>query len=111
MSLTQALSLLESSGLIQLASAQPELEYAFRHALIQEAAYQTLVRANRRQMHKIVGEAIEQLYPDRLATPELDSLLARHFAEGGEPARALKYYVLAGRAAADMSANAEAIHF
>src|SRR5262249_30262477 len=97
-------------GLIQLASAYPELEYIFRHALIQEAAYQTLVKANRRQVHRLVGETIEQLYPDRLATPGLGVLLARHFAEGGGPARALDYYLLAPRAAADRYANAEALH-
>jgi tetratricopeptide (TPR) repeat protein len=108
---TQALSILETGGLIHLAAVHPELEYAFRHVLIQDAAYLTLVKANRRVLHKAVGESLEQLYPDRLVSPELAPVLARHFAEGGDPARALNYYLVAGRAAADRYANAEAIHY
>jgi len=111
MTLIQALSRLENDGLIHLAAVQPELEYIFRHALIQEAAYQTLVRTNRRLLHKAVGESLEQLYPEQLASAMLAPVLARHFAEAGDPARALNYYRLAGRSAADRYANAEAIHY
>src|SRR5260221_3671309 len=112
MTITQALNILESGGLIQLAAVHPDLEYAFRHALIQEAAYQTLVKANRRLLHKAVGESLEQLYPAQLVSPKLAPVLARHFAEGGDLSRALNYYGVAGRAAADVYANVEAInHF
>src|SRR5258708_8315891 len=104
MTLTQALSLLESGGLIHVTAVQPEVEYAFRHALVQEAAYSTLVKSNRRMLHKAVGEALEALRPSQLASPALAPVLARHFDEGGEPARALKYYILAGRSAGDMYA-------
>src|SRR5205823_3506391 len=111
MTVTQTLQILETGGLIHLAAVQPELEYAFQHALIQDAAYLTLVKANRRLLHKAVGESLEQLYPGQLTSPTLAPVLARHFAEAGDPARALNYYRLAGRAAADRHANAEAIHY
>ena len=95
MSLPQELATLESSGLILLATLYPEVEYLFRHALIQEAAYQSLVRANRRMLHQMVGESLESAYPARLDSAELAPVLARHFAEAGDPARALHYYALA----------------
>ena len=46
MTLTHDLAILESGGLIQLANVQPEVEYLFRHALIQEAAYQKLIKTS-----------------------------------------------------------------
>jgi tetratricopeptide (TPR) repeat protein len=112
MNVTQALSLLESGGLIHLTAVHPEVEYAFRHALVQEAAYATLVKSNRRMLHKAVGESLEALHASELASPALTPVLARHFDEGGDLARALKYYILAGRSAVDMYAIVEAIgHF
>jgi predicted ATPase len=110
MTISQALSALESGGRVQLAAVQPELEYAFRHVLIQEATYHALVRSSRRTLHKAVGESLEELSGPQGASPNLAPVLARHFAEGGDPARALKYFVLAGRAAAERYANAEASH-
>ena len=110
MTLSGQLDTLESSGLIRLAQLQPEIEYLFRHALIQEAAYQSLVKNQRHRLHQTVGESLERLYPARLASPELAPVLARHFAEAGDQARALRYYTLAGHAAAEMFANTEAIH-
>jgi predicted ATPase len=84
---------LESSGLIRPASVEPEPEYLFRHALAQDAAYESLLKADRRILHRAVGEALERLYPDRRA--ELAPRLAAHFAEAGETARALDYFTLA----------------
>jgi predicted ATPase len=112
MTVTQALNILETGGIIHLTAVQPEVEYAFRHALVQEAAYSTLVKSNRRMLHKAVGEVLEALRASDATSPALAPVLARHFDEGGDPARALNYYLLAGRAAADMYAIAEAIdHF
>lgn len=109
MNLLHHLSALESSGLIILAQLQPEIEYLFRHALVQEAAYSSLVRPDRRLLHQAVGQALERLHPGRLESLELAPLLARHFAEAGDLARALHYYTRAARGAAAMYANAEAI--
>jgi class 3 adenylate cyclase/tetratricopeptide (TPR) repeat protein len=108
--LVQYLGALEASGLIRLAAAQPELEYLFRHALIQEAAYNSLVKQDRRGLHLAVGEALERLYPDRL--DDLAPVLGQHFYLAGDEGRALKYLTLAGDAAARVYANAEAaLHY
>jgi len=106
MALISQLNTLESSGLIRLAQAQPDLEYLFRHALVQDAAYGSLVKRDRERLHRAVGETLERLYPDRFE--ELAPLLGQHFAEAGDDERALKYFTLAGDAAARVYANAEA---
>ena len=110
MTLSTQLAKLEAGGLILLAQLMPEIEYLFRHALIQEAAYQSLVKSQRLGLHRAVGESLEQLYPAGLASPELTPVLARHFAEAGDQPRALHYYTLAARLAAKQYANAEAAH-
>src|SRR3990172_4725906 len=108
--LTQRLTQLESHGLIRLAAVQPELEYLFRHALVQDAAYASLVKADRKQLHLVVGEALGRLYPGQLASRELAPVLAQHFYQAGDGERALRYFTLAGDAAARVYANAEAAH-
>ncbi|HLF27559.1 MAG TPA: hypothetical protein VJG32_14590 [Anaerolineae bacterium] len=110
MGLLHRLNTLESTGLIRLATAQPDLEYLFRHALVQDAAYSSLVKQDRRRLHRAVGEALERMYPDRVDT--LAPLLAQHFDAAGERQRALKYFTLAGDQAARQYANAEAgVHY
>ena len=107
MRLHNQLQALESSGLVRLAQTLPELEYLFRHALIQDAAYRSLVRVDRRTLHRAVGETLERAYVDRI--DEIAPLLARHFDEAGDDDRALKYFTLAGDVAARAYANAEAV--
>ena len=96
------LNTLESSNLIQLVQAQPELEYLFRHALIQDAAYASLVKPDRKLLHRIVGEALERMYPDR--REELSGLLAHHFIAAGELDKAIAYSRQAARRAETMYA-------
>ena len=110
MTLVQHLGILETAGLIRVAAAQPELECAFRHALIQDAAYASLVKHDRQRLHLAVGEALERSYPDRLTSRDLAPLLAQHFDQAGDETRALRYFTLAGDAAARVYANAEAAH-
>src|SRR5690606_9644008 len=81
MTLTAQLSTLESSGLIRLAQVDPELEYLFRHALVQEAAYSSLLQTDQKRLHREVGEALEHSYPDRLDSRELAPVLGHHFAQ------------------------------
>jgi tetratricopeptide (TPR) repeat protein len=112
MTLDAQLRALEKSGLLRLAVSQPEIEFAFRHALVQDAAYASLVKASRRQLHQAVGEALEALFPDRLRSLDLAPLLGRHFLESGDEARALTYFEGAGDAALGQFANAEAaVHY
>ncbi len=101
------LAQLESSGLVRLAQALPELEYLFRHALIQDAAYSSLVKQDRRLLHRTVAEALERMYPDRVE--ELAAVLAQHFEAAGDALRALKYLTVAGQDAARRYANPEAL--
>ena len=107
MTLSSQLNTLESSGLIRLVQAQPELEYLFRHALVQEAAYDSLLKQDRKRLHLAVGDALERTYPARLE--ELAPVLAGHFDEAGDDERALKYFALAGDVASRQYANAEAL--
>ncbi|MBK7218353.1 MAG: AAA family ATPase [Candidatus Promineofilum sp.] len=82
-------------------------DYAFRHALTRDAAYETILLRQRRRYHRRVGEAMEALYADRL-TDEAPRL-AYHFAECRDWAKAVRYHALAGEAAARLYANVEAI--
>jgi serine phosphatase RsbU (regulator of sigma subunit) len=106
MTLMSQLSTLESAGLIHLAQYEPDLEYLFRHSLVQDAAYATLLDLDRKRLHRIVGEALEHLYPDR--RNEMAAILAGHFEQSGDAANAQAYYVRAGEAALAALANEEA---
>lgn len=85
---------LEGAGMIELAATEPDLEYLFRHVLIQEAAYDSLLRQDRRRLHRTVAEAMESLYADRLE--ELAAVIAMHFEAAGESTRAIDYFRHAG---------------
>jgi len=105
----QELGRLEAGGLIQIAALQPELEYLFRHALVQEAAYASLLKQDRRALHKAAAEAILAQHPDR--ERELASVLAMHFENAGENGRAAEYLVIAGDHALERFANREGVGF
>jgi tetratricopeptide (TPR) repeat protein len=104
------LAALESAGLVKLIETLPEPEYSFRHALIQDAAYQSLLKSDRKALHQAVGEALEMMHAGRLE--ELAPLLGTHFYESGDAARAFKYFMQAGDSASRVYANSEAgLHF
>jgi tetratricopeptide (TPR) repeat protein len=100
------LDTLESKGLIRLVAYQPELEYLFRHWLVQDAAYGSLLKQERRELHRRVGEALEELYPERVG--ELAAVLGMHFEQAGDTDRAIEYLVAAGRYALERNAITEA---
>ena len=87
----------EAAGLLRIASVDPEPVFRFRHVLVQEAAYESLLKADRRQLHHQVGQAMEAANPDRLE--ELAPILGLHFERAGDAERAVEYLHLAGRAA------------
>jgi tetratricopeptide (TPR) repeat protein len=106
MSARAELGTLEASGLIEIAALQPELEYLFRHALVQEAAYDSLLKQDRRQLHRAAAETILKLHPDRAR--EFAGVIAMHFEQAGDSARATEYFVTAGDHALERFANREA---
>jgi tetratricopeptide (TPR) repeat protein len=100
---------LEGSGLIQIASVQPELEYLFRHALVQDAAYSSLLKQDRRILHKLAAQSLLDAYPDRRR--ELSGVIAMHLEQAGDPASAAEYFAVAGEHALERFAQREAVSF
>lgn len=92
------------------AQATPDEEtYAFKHPLTQEAIYSTLLKRQRRELHRVAGEALERLYMGRLET-QAESL-ARHFEECEQLEKAGPYLLLAAERAAARYANDQAIAY
>ncbi|HMA35147.1 MAG TPA: tetratricopeptide repeat protein [Chloroflexia bacterium] len=101
---------LETAGLLQPAAVPPDGDYLFRHALIQDAAYGSLLKADRRRLHGVIGTILEQAYADRL--DDLAPQLGQHFLAAAEYPRAVRYFQRAGELALATYANAEAVaHF
>ncbi len=104
--LTRQLEQLEQAQLVRR-TLDEDPSYLFRHALTQEAAYESLLMKTRRQIHRRVAESIERLYPGHL--DEQAAILAQHFAESGDTQKTLKYSKLAGDQAFRVYALAEAV--
>jgi len=105
--LRPALSELQRLDLVVEERRRPTPEYRFRHGLVQEAAYASLLQERRQELHRIVGTALEEVDRDELS--EAYGLLAHHFAEADEPERAARYLLKAGDAARAVYADEEAI--
>jgi hypothetical protein len=98
---------LVDAGLLFVKGAPPRCTYTFKHALIQDAAYQSMVKKQRQQFHRRAAEKLEGQFPEVAQTqPEL---LAQHFTEAGAVACAVGYWLKAGQRARERSANREAI--
>jgi predicted ATPase len=100
------LSALKRVELVQECAQAPELEYMFRHELARDAAYSSILHRRRRELHRLVGEAMEKLFADQIEANA--HRLAQHFAAAGDAERSLKYHLMAADAAAAVSANVEA---
>ncbi|MDP6455016.1 MAG: adenylate/guanylate cyclase domain-containing protein [SAR202 cluster bacterium] len=105
-SLDRQLSTLQRAGLVIETARTPEREYAFRHELTRDAAYASVLRRRRRQFHRGVANAMEELLEDRIE--EQAHRLAHHFSEAMDKERGLKYSTIAGDHALRMYANSEA---
>jgi class 3 adenylate cyclase/predicted ATPase/DNA-binding CsgD family transcriptional regulator len=102
-----ALEQLVGSELVFRRGTPPEATYSFKHALVQDAAYQSLLKSRRQQLHACIAEALERrLRAPPQAEPEV---LARHLTDAGLAERAIPYWRRAGELAAGRSANVEAI--
>jgi predicted ATPase len=106
--LRRQLAELVSAELFYQRGVIPSATFTFKHALIQETAYQSLLHKTRHEFHARIARALEKDFPDLvLASPEM---MAHHCEIGGLADDALSYYRRAGEAAATRSANREGIH-
>jgi class 3 adenylate cyclase/tetratricopeptide (TPR) repeat protein len=105
--LEEALNQLVESELIFRRGEIPHAVYAFKHALVRDAAYAGLLKSRRGQLHAAIASALEQRFPEVVQTqPET---LAHHLTEAGLIERAIEYWLVAGKNAALRSANVEAM--
>jgi class 3 adenylate cyclase/predicted ATPase len=106
-SLQQALARLVDAELLYQHGVPPQATYRFKHALIQEAAYQSLLKSTRQQYHERFARVLETRFPTTVETqPEL---VAQHYTAAGCAAQAVVYWQRAGQHASDRSACLEAI--
>src|SRR5262245_12265867 len=105
--LQQGLAQLVEAELLYQRGHLPHAHYLFKHALIQEAAYQSLLRSTRQQYHQRIAQVLEGQFPETVETQQ--ELLAHHYTEAGLPAQAIPYWQQAGQRASARSAHVEAI--
>lgn len=107
---TEALSRLAESGLAFRRGTPPDATYTFKHALVQDAAYDSLLKSRRRDLHARIAQAIQERFPT-IAQNEPE-VLARHYTLGGQLQSAIPLWQKAGEVALERMALAESIsHF
>jgi tetratricopeptide (TPR) repeat protein len=85
---------LERLDLIRVRPLQPQLEYAFKHALTQDVVYNGLLKKDREAVHRQIAQVIEQLFSERL--PEFYETLAHHYGQGGAIDKAVEFLMKSG---------------
>jgi hypothetical protein len=105
-----SLDRLVGAGLVFQRGVPPQSTYSFKHALVQDAAYGTLLRSQRRSLHERIATRLKERFAER--TESQPGLLARHLTEAGLTEEAITYWTKAGQQAAARFANKEAeAHF
>jgi len=105
--LQQALAKLVEAEVLYQRGLPPQARYLFKHALIQDAAYQSLLKSTRQQYHRQIAQVLEGRFPETKETqPEL---LAHHYTEAGLVEQAIPHWQQAGQRAVERSAHVEAI--
>ena len=105
--LTEGLQQLVAAELVYQRGLPPDAHYQFKHALIQDTAYQSLLKRTRQEYHQQIAQVLERQFAEVAATqPEL---LAQHYTEAGLTEQALEYWQRAGEHANDRSAYQEAL--
>jgi len=108
--LEQALARVVDSGLVFRRGTPPAATFLFKHALIQDIAYGSLLRDARRQLHARIADALQKHFPD--IAGDQPEILAHHFRQSGDAEHATKYWIAAGDLAARRAASREAaVHF
>ena len=106
-SLQRDLARLVEAELLYQRGQPPQARYIFKHAMIQEAAYQSLLKSRKQQYHRRIAQVLEERFPETREThPEL---VAHHYTEAGLREQATPYWHKAGQRAIERSANIEAI--
>jgi len=106
-SLHRELTRLIDAEIVFARGEPPATTYAFKHALLQETAYQSLLKSTRQQLHARIGSVLTEQFPELVAAqPEV---IARHYDQAGLAEQAVAHYQRAGERAAERSANEEAI--
>ena len=100
---------LQEHGFIKLVTAQPQLEFSFRHALIHDVVYGSLPRREARRLHADVAQALEQIHAGQLEP--VAPLLAHHYDQAGQVEQAIHYALMAGRVSLARHAHHEAHGF
>jgi predicted ATPase len=104
--LQQGLKQLVESELVYQSGIPPQARYLFKHALVQDTAYQSLLKSRRQQLHQQVAQVLVEQFPQTVvAQPEL---VAHHYTEAGLTAQAIPYWQQAGERAIQRSAHVEA---
>jgi class 3 adenylate cyclase/predicted ATPase len=106
--LRNTLRRLTEAALLFVRGRPPRADYTFKHMLIQETAYDSLLRSRRIVLHSQIANALHNKFPDiSTAQPEL---LAHHYTLAGDAERAVEYWLKAGRRSTERSTGAEAIN-
>src|SRR5206468_10628234 len=104
--LQAALAQLVEAEIVAQRGLPPQASYTFKHALIQDAAYQSLLRSTRQQYHQRIAQVLAERFPETAETqPEV---VAQHYTAAGLHAQALPYWQRAGQRALERSAYGEA---
>jgi predicted ATPase len=105
--LQQGLKQLVAAELVYQRGLEPQAHYQFKHALIQDTAYQSLLKSKRQQLHQQIAQVLMDRFPETVETqPEL---LAHHYTEASLKEQAIPYWQKAGQRASQRSANMEAV--
>jgi predicted ATPase/class 3 adenylate cyclase len=105
--LQQGLQQLVEAELLYQRGMPPEATYLFKHALVQDTAYQSLLKSRRQQLHQQIAQVLEQRF--RQTVEIQPELIAHHYTEAGLLREAIPYWQRAGQRAVERSAHAEAI--
>ncbi|MEW6687292.1 MAG: tetratricopeptide repeat protein, partial [Candidatus Edwardsbacteria bacterium] len=103
------LATLEEFEYINKLKAEPDLEYMFRHPLLQEVVYNSLLKKRRKELHRRTGEAIEKIFHNRL--DDFAEILAYQYINSDNPEKAIEWQKKAGHKAKERYANDKAIGY
>ena len=107
-SLQDELEQLTASGLVFRDESSGDVIYTFKHALVQEAAYGSLLKSRRRELHRAVSDALNKKFPE--VAKQRPELVAHHLTEAGDAEKAIEAWQTAGDFAQARAAIAEAHH-